>query len=244
MDVDDLKRRAAREAATHTRSGMVIGLGHGSTAAHAVEKIGELLATGTIAGVFAVPCSEAVADHATRLGIPLTTLAHHPIIDLTIDGADEVDPQLRLIKGGGGALLREKIVAQASRREIIVVDVGKMSSRLGSNHCLPIEIARFGWTSQIHYIEELGAKVALRRDGHGEPIMTDQHNFLVDADFGPIDDPSALAARLSARAGILAHGLFIDLVTDLIVASPDGLRHVTAQRTARPASGAHGRELR
>ena len=139
-------------------------------------------------------------------------------IDLTIDGADEVDPQLDLIKGGGGALLREKIVAQASRREIIVVDESKLSPVLGTRWALPIEVIPFGWRSQARFIEALGGRVVVRQDGHGAPFRTDQGNIILDCAFGPIARLQELAQRLAARAGIVEHGLFLGIATDLIVA--------------------------
>jgi ribose 5-phosphate isomerase A len=160
------------------------------------------------------------------LGIPLTTLDEHPVVDLAIDGADEVDPDLNLIKGGGGALLREKIVAQASRREIIVVDETKLSPALGTYWPVPVEIVPFGWHVQAAYLESLGAKPVLRLNDNGTPFETDQGNLILDTHFGPIPDPAQLAARLDGRAGIVEHGLFLGLVTDVIVAGADDIRHL------------------
>lgn len=226
---DQFKRRAAERAVELIKPGMVVGLGHGSTAGHAVRRIAELLEAGDLEGIVAVPCSHHVEREAESLGIPLTTLEHHPVIDLTIDGADEVAPNLDLIKGGGGALLREKIVAQASRREVIVIDESKLSPTLGSKWAVPVEVTPFGWRPELEYLTSLGAEVGLRRDEDQVALQTDQGNFILDADFGSIKDPEALAAILDARAGIVCHGLFLGLATDLVVAGPEGLRHLVAE---------------
>ncbi|MBC7219879.1 ribose-5-phosphate isomerase RpiA [Candidatus Bipolaricaulota bacterium] len=224
-DADRFKREAAEGAVELVRSGMVLGLGHGTTARFALLKLAELLRSGLLRDVVGVPCSTQVEAEARELGIPLTTLDEHPVLDLTIDGADEVDPTLNLIKGGGGALLREKIVAQASRREVIVVDEGKLSPALGTRCALPVEVVPFGWTAQARYLESLGAEVALRRTPDGSLFRTDQGNFVLDCRFGPIADPHRLARELDGRAGIVAHGLFLGLATDLFVAGPSGVRH-------------------
>ena len=223
MDVVEQKRRAAWRAVEFVESGMTVGLGHGTTAAFAVERVAELLRSGELRDVVCVPCSEEVARQAERLGVPLTTLDERPTIDLTIDGADEVDAEMNLIKGGGGALLREKVVADASEREIIVVDGSKLSLRLGTRFALPVEIVPFAWTVEVAALESLGAHV-LRRGGE-DPFLTDQRNFVLDCDFGPIERPSELAKRLDARPGIVTHGLFIDLATDLVVATERGVEH-------------------
>lgn len=220
------KAQAAEHALTHVASGMVVGLGHGSTALLAVRRLAELLDEGVLHDILGVPCSRAIEDEALRLGIPLTTLEEHPVVDLTIDGADEVDGDLNLIKGGGGALLREKIVAQASRREIIVVDESKLSPSLGTHWAVPVEVTPFGWGAQTAYLEGLGATVRVRRDADGQPFRTDQDNMLLDCAFGPIAAPGRLAAQLDGRAGIVAHGLFLGLATDLVVADGTGVRHL------------------
>ena len=224
-EIDALKRQAAEAAVAHVESGMIVGLGAGSTALKALECIAERLAMGTLTGILGVPCSDQVAADARRLAVPLTTLDCHPRIDLTVDGADEVDPQLRVIKGGGGALLREKIVAQASEREIIVVDERKLSARLGEKWALPVETLSFGLRAHVEYIERLGAAVEVRTRADGSPFRTDSGNLILDCQFGPMDDPEHIAGALERRAGIVEHGLFLDLVTDLIVASPAGTQH-------------------
>jgi len=226
-DVELLKRRAAEAAVKQVEAGMVVGLGAGSTALKALECISERLAEGTLGDILGVPCSEQVAADARQLGIPLTTLESHPRIDLTIDGADEVDPQLRVIKGGGGALLREKIVAQASAREIIIVDERKLSPQLGMQWALPVEVIPFGLRAHVDFVAGLGAKVQVRTGAGGCQFRTDSGNLILDCGFGPIDDPESIAAALEGRAGIVEHGLFLDLVTDLIVASPAGIEHLT-----------------
>jgi len=225
MDKDAYKQAAAYHAVTFIRSGMIIGLGHGSTTAFAIERLAEHLSAGDLSDILAVPCSTAVERHARQRGIPLTTLEKNPEIDLTIDGADEVDPHLNLIKGGGGALLREKVVASASRREIIIVDESKLSDRLGVRFALPVEVVPFAWVPEKRFIEELGARV--ERRGGNEPFRTDQGNYILDCRFAGIEDAPALARTLDARAGIVEHGLFIDLATDLIVGDANGVHHRT-----------------
>ena len=226
LDITQLKQKAAEHAVEFVESGMIVGLGHGSTAIFAVRRIAQLVRESQLQDILGVPCSRQVEEEARRLGIPLTTLDEHPIVDLTIDGADEVDPHLNVIKGGGGALLREKIVAQASRREIIVVDESKLSPALGTRWPVPVEVAPFGWRSQVAYLESLGAQPVLRRDSDGTPFKTDQGNLILDCHFGPIQDPVQLAARMSERAGIVEHGLFLGLATDVIAASSQGIRHL------------------
>lgn len=225
---DEYKKQAAERGVELVESGMVVGLGHGSTALFAVLRLAERLRAGDLRDIVGVPCSDFIASEAQGLGIPLASLDERPTIDLTLDGADEVDPKLNLIKGGGGALLREKIVAQASRREVILVDESKLSAVLGTNWAVPIEVAAFGWRPELEFLAALGAKVAIRRTGDGSHFRTDQGNMILDAHFGPIADPRALAARLDERAAIIGHGLFLDLATDLIVAGPGGMRHLTA----------------
>jgi ribose 5-phosphate isomerase A len=221
-----LKQQAAEKAVEFIESGMVIGLGHGSTAIFAVRRIAELLQAGALREIIGIPCSTQVEVEARQLGIPLTTLEEHPVIDLTIDGADEVDPNLDLIKGAGGALLREKIVAQASRREIIVVDESKLSPALGTHRALPVEVAPFGWRAQAAYLETLGARVSVRHASKGALFKTDQGNLIIDCNFGPIAQPALLGAALSERAGIVEHGLFLGLATDVIVAGTEGVHHL------------------
>lgn len=220
------KRAAGERAAGLVVSGMVVGLGTGSTAIFATRRLGERLRAGELADVGCVPTSRATEEEARRLGIPLLGEEIPRAIDLTIDGADEVDPAANLIKGGGGALFREKIVAQASLRVVIVVDESKLSPTLGTKHALPVEVADFGWKSQERFLMSLGGKPTLRRDSEGEPYRTDQGNRIFDCAFGPIRDPPALAATLGARAGIIEHGLFCAIATEVIVAGESGIREL------------------
>lgn len=224
-DSSKLKREAAEKAADLARSGMVLGLGHGSTAHYAVIRLASLLRSGALRQVVGIPCSTQVEREARAVGIPLTTLDEHPVVHLTVDGADEVDPEMNLIKGGGGALLREKIVAQASQREVIVVDEGKLSPALGMRCPVPVEVVPFGWKTHVRYLEGLGAQVAPRQGRGGELFSTDHGNIILDCRFGPIRDPRALAGELEGRAGIVGHGLFLGLATDLFVGGPAGVRH-------------------
>jgi len=225
-DLTALKRQAAEKAVEYVQPGMIIGLGVGSTAIWAVRHIGALLRSGALRDIVGIPCSLAVEEEARSLGIPLTTLDEHPVIDLTIDGADEIDPQLNLIKGGGGALTREKIVAQATRREVIVGDKTKLSPALGTLFALPIEVIPFGWKSQAAYLETLGAVVKMRQDSNQQPYHTNQGNLILDCTFGPIADPYTLAARIKARAGIVEHGLFLGMASEAIIASETGIQHI------------------
>ena len=226
MDAAQLKKQAAERAVDFVESGMIVGLGQGSTAIFALRRIAQLLRSGQLKDILGIPCSIHVEQEARKLDIPLTTLDDHPVIDLTIDGADEVDPDLNLIKGGGGALLREKIVAQASRREIIVVDETKMSPMLGTHWSVPIEVIPFGFRSQYEYIESLGARLTIRHKNDGSPFKTDQGNMLLDCNFGPIPQLHRLSSLLNNRTGIVEHGLFLGLANDVIVAGLEGVSHL------------------
>ncbi|WP_338864479.1 ribose-5-phosphate isomerase RpiA [Myxococcus stipitatus] len=220
-------KREAAEAAVDRffQPGMRVGLGSGSTAAFAVRRLAALRAEGRLLDVSGVPTSRATEALARELGVPLTTLEEHPTLDVTIDGADEVAPDLSVIKGGGGALLREKIVAQASVRVVIIADVTKLSPRLGTHWPVPVEVLPFGWRSQQLFLESLGARVVPRMRADGTPDVTDQGNRVLDCAWGPIDAPETLAARMEARAGIVEHGLFLRVATDLVVAGPGGVEH-------------------
>lgn len=223
-DPTQQKQYAADHAATYVQSGMVIGLGTGSTAILFLRRLAERLATGDLTNIVGIPTSTQIEAEAKRLHFPLTTLEDQPVIDLTVDGADEVDPQFNLIKGAGGALLREKIVAQATKREVIIVDEGKLSPVLGTKWHVPIEVIPFGWRTQAAYLTGLGAKVVLRQSKEGATFVTDQGNYLLDTHFGPIPDPAALAQTLKQRVGIVEHGLFIKLTHEVIVGATDGVR--------------------
>ena len=224
-----LKREAAEYAVQFVQSGMVVGLGTGSTAIFATRRIAELLREGVLKDITGFATSRATWQEAQQRGIRLMPESLPTRIDVTIDGADEVDPQFNLIKGGGGALFYEKVVAQATDREIIVVDNSKLSNCLGTLHVLPVEVSPFGWRSQLRYLESLGARPVTRKNSDGSQYVTDSGNLIFDCDFGPIADPVDLAAKLGARAGIIEHGLFIGVTSDLIVAGTDGVRHLKAE---------------
>ena len=224
----NLKRRAAGRAVEFVQSGMVVGLGTGSTTAYAIDLIGERVQSGALQGIVAVPTSEWTATRAQALGIPLTTLVEHPVLDLAIDGADEVDPDLNLIKGLGGALLREKIVEIAARRFVVVVDESKLVERLGTRGPLPVEVTRFAWEAHARWLESLGCRAELCREADGTPFVTDNGNTIIHCTFpGGIPDPAALARTLIERPGILEHGLFLGIATDVVVSGKDGVRVIT-----------------
>lgn len=223
---DELKQKAAHRAVEAIESGMVVGLGTGSTTSFAVTRIAERIKSGDLKDIVGIPTSIRTEKLARELNIPLATLDEQPEIDLTIDGADEVDPELNLIKGGGGALLREKVVAQASRTNIIIVDESKLSECLGTHWALPVEVIPFAAQTEANFLQSLGAAVSVRRDEDGQPYKTDQHNYILDANFGPMSDPAALADRLNERAGIIEHGLFLGLAGEVIVAAEDGIRRL------------------
>jgi ribose 5-phosphate isomerase A len=208
------KLEAARYALRFVHAGDVVGLGSGSTATDAIRLLGKRVRAGL--RVLGIPTSRHSARLADRLGIPLTTLEANPQIDVTIDGADEVDPQLRLIKGGGGALLREKIVAAASRREVIVADSSKWVRTLGK-FPLPVEIIPFARAPVARCIAALGARVRLRGT-HSKPYVTDEGHWILDCRFGQIRDPEGLARMLSQTPGVVEHGLFIDHADVAVIA--------------------------
>jgi ribose 5-phosphate isomerase A len=223
---DELKRKAAFTAAGLVESGMVVGLGTGSTSQFALERLAELIRSSRLRDIVGIPSSLRTEKAARELGIPLGDFETHPAIDLTIDGADEVDPELNLIKGGGGALLREKVLAQATRRNVIIVDESKLSPRLGTTWALPVEVVPFARAAEERYLSSIGAAVTLRAR-EGRPVSTDQGNLLLDADFGPMAEPAAIASQLDRRAGVVEHGLFLNLAHDVIVAGAGGVRHLT-----------------
>ena len=223
---DELKQRAAFFAVELVESGMVVGLGTGSTTHFALERLADRIKRGGLKNIAGIPSSLRTDQAARQLGIPLTDFDAHPVIDITIDGADEVDPELNLIKGGGGALLREKVLAQATRRNVIIVDESKLSPRLGTKWALPVEVVPFARASEERFLASIGAAVTLRSKD-GRPVATDQGNLLLDANFGPMAEPQLVADRLNGRAGIVEHGLFIGLAHDIIVAATNGIRHLT-----------------
>ena len=220
--MDDLKRRAAEQAAMRVDSGMVVGLGTGSTAAFAVEAIAARLARGEIRDIVGIPTSNRTRHLALQRAIPLTTLNERPHIDLTIDGADEVDPQGNLIKGGGGALLWEKIVATATRIYLIVVDQSKLVPVLGRRIALPVEVMPFGWRTHVETIRALGAEPVLRMGAQDEPFVSDGGHFILDCRFAEgIPDPHLVDHELRARPGVVETGLFLGMAPEVIVGGPE-----------------------
>jgi ribose 5-phosphate isomerase A len=227
--VDDFKVKAAEAAVELVSPGMRLGLGTGSTAYHFVEAVGRLVRSGL--ELICVPTSESTRAHAEKLGIPLSSLDETPQLDLTVDGADEIDDQLRLIKGGGGALLREKIVATASDRMVVIADDSKLSKTLGS-HPLPIEVVRFGLRATMRLIKALAAEAGCNGDmglrpGESDlPFVTDQGNLIVDCAFEKIPEPEVLAFALKRVPGVVEHGLFLGLADMAIVAGEKGVQTI------------------
>jgi ribose 5-phosphate isomerase A len=230
---DRLKRAAALRAIEEVRDGMVLGLGTGSTAAFVVEALGARVATGL--RVVGIPTSERTAAQARRLGIPIATFAEHQRLDLTIDGADEVElGSLDLIKGLGGALLREKIVAAASARLVIVADQEKLVERLGEHTPVPVEVTQFGWQATAEALAALGCTPE-RRYGIGEqPYLTDGGNYILDCRFGPLADPGLVEERIAMTVGAVESGLFVGRSSAVVIASADGVEVLTAPARSRP----------
>ncbi len=223
MTLDDLKKQAAEKAVEAVQPGMVVGLGTGSTAVHAVRAIGQMLQDGRLHHILGIPTSEATAREAKELGIPLTALDKNPVIDVTIDGADEISLKLDLIKGLGGALLREKIVAAASRRMIVVGDGSKLVTRLATRAPLPVEVIPFAQKPVSDYLASLGARPVLRlRDG--QTFITDEGNIILDCHFGGgLPDPAQVAQAIKQQPGVVEHGLFLGLADTAVVATEAGI---------------------
>lgn len=234
MDGQAQKRAAAEAAALLVEDGMQVGLGTGSTAALLVDALGRRVTEGL--RIVGVPTSEATHWQAAGLGIPLATLEERPALDLTIDGADEIGPDLALIKGGGGALLREKLVAAASGRMIVIADASKRVERLGG-FPLPIEVVPFGYETTRRrlgsFLEEVAGRPVetnLRRRQDGSPFVTDGQHWIVDARMESIADPAALAAGLKAILGVVEHGLFVAMADLALIGTPDGVMEMAASR--------------
>lgn len=221
---DRLKKEAGISAVDFIESGMVLGLGTGSTVRFALEEIGKRYKEGRLKDIVGIPSSIDTEKRAKELGIPIITFDEKQELDLTIDGADEVDPQLNLIKGGGGALLREKVLAQSSLRNIMIVDESKLSPKLGTHWPVPIEVIPFAWMPVAKYLESLGSKPVLR-EKDGAPYTTDQNNYILDTNFGPIDDLEGLTVKLGQKAGIVEYGIFIGTASEVIVATKNGIRY-------------------
>ncbi len=236
--MDDLKRQAAARALEHVRDGMQLGLGTGSTAKHFVELLGQRVRAGL--KIVGVPTSEATRAIAERCGVPLTTLDHIDRLDLTVDGADEVDPHLDLIKGGGGALLREKIIAAASDRMIVIADNSKWVKTLG-HFPLPIEVIPFGLAATRRAIEKacdqngVSGRIEVRKGQDGHAFVTDGGHWIMDAHLGRIPDSTGLALSLAVIPGVVEHGLFVGLASTAVLAGPSGIRII--ERPSRRIEG-------
>jgi len=222
---DRLKKEAAISAVDFIESAMVLGLGTGSTTRFALEELGQRLKDGRLKDIVGICSSNQTEKRAKDLGIPIITFDEKQELDLTIDGADEVDPQLNLIKGGGGALLREKVLAQSSKRNIMIVDESKLSPMLGTNSPVPIEVIPFAWMPVANFIKSLGGDPALRKKDDEEPYTTDQNNYILDSNFGPISNLDELAQKLGQEAGIVEFGLFLGTASEIIVATSNGIRY-------------------
>ncbi|MDE0962141.1 MAG: ribose 5-phosphate isomerase A [Candidatus Latescibacteria bacterium] len=219
------KEVAGRRAAEYIETGMVVGLGTGSTAEFAIRAIGERVAAGL--EVKAIPTSEASAQLAGELGITLTTLEDDPAVDLTIDGADEVDPDLDLIKGLGGALLREKIVASATARQVIIIDPSKLVKKLGTQARLPIEVVPFSWSLVCSRLSERGIEPTLRMQQAEQPFVTDNGNYIIDGRFPEgIDDAQATDIWLNTLPGVVENGLFVAMTHLVVIGEADGTSRV------------------
>ena len=215
-----MKKMAAEKAVEHVDNGMVIGLGTGSTVKYAIKKLGEMVNTGL--KIEGIPTSLRTKKLATEYNIPLVDLNDYIEIDLTIDGADEVDSHLNLIKGGGGALTREKIIAYHSKKEIIVIDETKVVKKLGIDSPVPVEVTKYGWNATKKTLEELGCTAELRTI-MDEVYITDNSNYILDCDFGKINEPETLEKEINSIPGVIENGLFIDLVDEVIVGSKQGI---------------------
>jgi ribose 5-phosphate isomerase A len=221
LEKEELKRLAAEKAVENIEDGMIVGLGSGSTAEYAIKKLGQLVRTGL--QVKGIPSSLHTQRLAAAEKIPLTTFEECPEIDMTIDGADEVDSNLNLIKGGGGALTREKMIAFNSKKVIIVIDDSKIVKALGIDFPLPVEVTRFGWTSAKRIIEKFDCVVELRKVMGSEPFITDNGNYVLDCEFDKINDPVQMEQDINMIPGVVENGLFIGLVDEVIVGGKQGI---------------------
>jgi ribose 5-phosphate isomerase A len=226
------KKAAAEAAASLVEDGMVLGLGSGTTAALFVTALGARV-SGHGLRVSGIPTSEQTAELARSLNIPLVTFAEHIQIDLTVDGADEVEPNtLFLVKGHGGALLREKIVAAASKRMVVIADETKLVEHLGK-HPVPVEVVQFGWQSTENRLKRLGAKTSLRMAGGNKPLVTDNGNYIIDCAFGLMEKPKETAHHLDHVVGAVEHGLFLGFATQVLVGGPGGVKILQREAAAK-----------
>ena len=227
---EELKREAAARAVQLVESGMRLGLGTGSTVSHFLELLAERLGNGEVEAVSGVPTSLRTADRSRELGIPISELHELAPLDLAVDGADEIDPDLNVIKGLGGALLREKMVAAQARHFVVIADESKLVGRLGERAPLPVEVVPFAWQVHVAALTELGARPVLRVDDSEAPLETDNGNYILDCHFdGGIDEPAALDEALRGRPGIVETGLFMGMTSEAFVATATGVRHLRAR---------------
>jgi len=221
----NLKQQAAHRALDYLREGMVVGLGTGTTTNYFIEFLGERIRSGGLRDLLGVPTSQACAQLALSQGIPLTTLADHPHLDLAVDGADEVDPSLNLIKGMGLALLREKIIETHARLFLVIVDETKLVPRLGTHSPLPVEIVPFEAAEHVRWLNSLDCRAEMWYEKDGSPTVTDNGNYYVSCQFmDGISDPHPLACKLAMHPGIVEHGLFLDMTVQVVVAGMEGVR--------------------
>jgi ribose 5-phosphate isomerase A len=235
-DQNSWKKEAAEAAAALVESGMIVGLGTGSTAAYVVSELGRRVASDGLR-IVGIPTSERTAEQARSLRIPLATLAEHSEIDLTIDGADEVERgTLNLIKGHGGALLREKIVAAASKRMAVVADETKLVDSLGAHFSVPVEVVPFGWQATERKLKQLGANPVLRLEADKKPYVTDGGHYIVDCAYGPMRTPKEVAHHLDHVVGVVEHGLFLGYASQVFVGGRDGVKIYTPKAEASATS--------
>lgn len=223
MNTEHLKKIAAEKATEEVRDGTVVGLGTGSTVYYALLKLGAMVRDGL--NIVGIPTSDGTEKIATEQSIPLSTLASHPVIELTIDGADEVDAHLNLIKGGGAALVREKIIANASKRILIIVDESKVSRVLGTSFALPVEIVRFGWEATQREVNNICGKSDLR-GGIENPLITDNGNYILDCHFEGIPEPEKIELQLNNIPGVVENGIFVNRADKVIIGTPTGIKYM------------------
>jgi ribose 5-phosphate isomerase A len=222
----NLKQVAGEKGVEYVKNGEVVGLGTGSTVFYTIKKLGGMVRNGL--DIVGIPTSAETEKLAKQSGIQLSTLEEHPVIDVTIDGADEIDQNLNLTKGMGGALLREKIVASASKKEVIVADDSKLVDMLGAKSFLPVEVARFGWSYAAKKISEFGCKPELRKKD-GKIFITDNGNYILDCKFNRIDKPEEMEEKINNIPGVLENGLFVGLADVTIISSEEGVRIIEKQ---------------
>lgn len=226
---EKLKAEAAQKAVEFINNGMIVGLGTGSTTRYAVDMLGEKVRSGQLQNIVGIPTSEATAKQAETWGIALGDLIDYPRLDIAIDGADEVSPSLDLTKGWGGALVREKLVEMHAERLIIIVDESKLVQKLGTRGPLPIEVTPFAWQMQARWLEKTLKCTVNRREDGGKVYITDNQNYILHCHFtAGIDNPAGVSQMLAGRTGVVGHGLFLNMASDVLVAAKDGIRHLSA----------------